>query len=112
MRHCGDVVLADLGAPRGREAGHTRPVVLVTAQPVLDQRPSVVHVVPLTTTLRGHGSEVVLPPDRDNGLSATSAAQCQHLRALDPRRLTTLLGNVGPDALARIREVLADLLDL
>ena len=112
MRHCGDVALADLGTPRGREAGHTRPVVLVTAQPVLDQGPSVVHVVPLTMMVRGHGSEVVLDPDRDNGLDATSAAQCQHLRALAVERLAAPIGNVGPVALARIREVLADLLDL
>lgn len=32
----------DLGEPRGREAGFARPVVLVTAQLVFEQDPSVV----------------------------------------------------------------------
>ncbi len=36
MRRCGDVQLADLGEPQGREAGSARPVVIVTAQLVLD----------------------------------------------------------------------------
>jgi hypothetical protein len=37
MRRCGDVQLADLGEPQGRKAGLARPVVIVTAQLVLDQ---------------------------------------------------------------------------
>jgi mRNA interferase MazF len=56
MRRCGDVQLADLGEPGGREAGFARPVVIVTAQLVLDQQPNVVHVVPLTSTIRGYRS--------------------------------------------------------
>ena len=62
MRRCGDVRLADLGEPQGREAGFARPVVVVTAQLVLDQHPSVVHVVPLTSTIRGYRSEVTTEP--------------------------------------------------
>jgi mRNA-degrading endonuclease toxin of MazEF toxin-antitoxin module len=51
MRRCGDLQLADLGEPQGREAGFQRPVVVVTAQFVLDPHESVVHVVPLTSTI-------------------------------------------------------------
>lgn len=112
MLRSGDVVLADLGEPRGRGAGLPRPVVIVTAQRVLDELPSVVHVVPLTTTLRGHRSEVVLDPDEENGLLQPSAAQCQHVRAISSRRLVDRYGHVGPAALAQLRETLADLLDL
>jgi mRNA interferase MazF len=112
MRHCGDVQLADLGEPQGREAGFARPVVVVTAQLVLDQRPSVIHVVPLTSTIRGYRSEVTIEPDPDTGLEVASAAQCQHIRAIGVGRLTDPIGNVGPQALTQIREILADLLDL
>ena len=112
MRHCGDVQLADLGEPQGREAGFTRPVVVVTAQPVLDQHPSVVHVVPLTSAIRGFRSEVVIEPDPSNGLEAVSAAQCQHIRGIAAERLATPIGNVGPQALTQMREIIADLLDL
>ena len=112
MLRSGDVQLADLGEPRGREAGLPRPVVIVTAQRILDARPNVVHVVPLTTTLRGHRSEVVLDPDEDNGLTQSSAAQCQHVRAISAGRLAERYGHVGPEALAQLRETRADLLDL
>lgn len=112
MRTSGDVVDLELGTPEGREAGFRHPAVLVTAQRILDSDPSVIHVVPLTTTLRGFHSEVLLDPDSDNGLAAPSAAQCQHLRAVSPGRVSTVRGNVGTVALAQIRDVIAVILDL
>ncbi len=108
----GDVAVAELGTPVGHEAGFPRPVVIVTAQFVLDQGPAVVQAVPLTRTLRGFLSEVELRPDDRNGLVASSAAQCQHVRGVSVDRLNSPIGNVGPVALGQIRSVLADLLDL
>jgi mRNA interferase MazF len=112
MRRCGDVQLAELGEPRGSEAGFARPVVLVTAQVVLDQGPRVVQVVPLTSNVRGYRSEVTLDPDEGNGLDVVSAVQCQHVRAIAVERLADPIGNVGTQTSSQIREVLADLLDL
>ncbi|MEZ5225646.1 MAG: type II toxin-antitoxin system PemK/MazF family toxin [Acidimicrobiales bacterium] len=71
----------------GREAGFRQhPAVLVTAQRILDAEPSVVHVVPLTSTIRPFGSEITIEPDDTNGLDVVSAAQCQHIRAISPTR--------------------------
>jgi mRNA interferase MazF len=112
MLTSGEIVVADLGDPVGREAGLPRPVVVVTAQVVLAQNPTVVHVVPVTSTRRGFRSEIELDPDPDNGLNEPSAAQCQHLRAVSTSRLTDTLGHVGPAALLQVRETIADLLDL
>jgi mRNA interferase MazF len=112
MRRCGDVQLADLGEPRGSEAGFARPVVLVSAQLVLDQGPRVVHVVPLTSRIRGYRSEVTIEAVEGNGLDAASAAQCQHVRAIAVERLSEPIGTVGTQTLSQIREILADLLDL
>lgn len=89
-----------------------RPAVAVTAARILHGGPNVVHVVPLTRTLRGNGAEVVIEPDDRNGLSALSAAQCQHLRAVAVDRITTHIGNVGPVALQQVRNTLAVILDL
>jgi mRNA interferase MazF len=112
MLTSGEVVVADLGEPVGREAGYPRPVVVVTAHAVLAQASNVVHVVPITSTRRGFRSEIDIDPDTANGLTEPSAAQCQHLRAVSTDRLGDPLGNVGPAALGQIRETLADLLDL
>ncbi len=112
MPNSGDVVDLELGLPEGREAGFRHPAVLVTAQRILDAQPTVVHVVPLTTTIRPFHSEVVLEPDAANGLQDVSAAQCQHLRAVSPSRIRAVRGNVGPSALSQLRETIAVILDL
>ena len=71
-----------------------------------------VQVVPLTSTLRGYRSEVTIEPDPSNGLEVVSAAQRQHIRAIAAERLADPAGNIGPEVLSQMREVIADLLDL
>lgn len=112
MPSSGDVVDLELGAPHGREAGFRHPAVLITAQRILDADPSVVQVVPLTSTIRRFHSEVLVEPDRANGLAVLSAAQCQHVRAVSPGRVSVVRGNVGAAVLAQIRETVAVILDL
>ncbi len=107
----GDVVDLDLGLPVGHEAGFRHPAVVVTAQEVLDQRPSVVQVVPLTSTFRGFRSEVQVMPAHSD-LDRESFAQCQHIRSVSNTRIGACRGNVGAVTLLQIREVLALLLDL
>lgn len=108
----GDIVELDLGPPTGSEAGMLRPAVVVTAGRVLRGGPNVIQVVPLTRTLRDSGAEVVIEPDRANGLAAPSAAQCQHVRSVAASRCRSRIGTVGPVALAQIRGTLALLLDI
>ena len=112
MLTSGDVVDLDLGAPAGSEAGFCRPAVVVSAQRVLDAAPSVVQVVPLTSTVRGLASEVEIDADATNGLDLPSAAQCQHIRAVATRRIDDRRGNVGNAALAQIRDLLGLILDI
>lgn len=112
MPTSGDVVYLDLGQPQGREAGFRHPAVVVTADRILSADPSVVHVVPLTTTIRRFHSEVTIEPDVTNGLDARSAAQCQHLRAISPGRIHEVRGNIGATMLAQLRETIAVILDL
>ena len=112
MANSGDVVDLDLWPPEGREAGFRHPAVVVTAQRILDASPSVIHVIPLTSTIRQFHSEIVVAPDAGNALTVESAAQCQHLRSVSPGRILTVGGNVGGAVLAQIRETIAVLLDI
>ena len=112
MPTSGDVVDLELGTPHGREAGFRHPAIVVTAQRVLDAGPSVIQVVPLTSTLRSFHSEVAVEPDESNGLDAVSAAQCQHIRAVSPQRIRGVRGNVGMAVLTQLRETIAVILDL
>ena len=112
MPTSGDVVDLELGVPEGREAGFRHPAILVTAQRILDANPTVVHVVPLTSTIRRYHSEIVIEPDAANGLNERSAAQCQHVRSISPRRVLAVRGNVGSVVLAQVRETIAVILDV
>jgi len=114
MLGSGDVVDVDLGMPEGREAGFHHPVVVVvvTAQRILENDPSVIHVVPITRTIRGFGSEVVIEAGSGNGLVADFAAQCQLIRSVSSSRASQKVGNVGPTILRQIREVVALILDM
>jgi mRNA interferase MazF len=58
MLTTGDIVDLDLGSPRDREAGLSLPVVVVTAEEILDQSANGVLVVPLSWTIRPFASEV------------------------------------------------------
>lgn len=108
----GDVVALDLGLPEGREAGFRHPAVVVTAQRILDAQPSVIQVVPVTTTDRGFASEIKIEPDSDNGLRHQSVAQGQHIRAVSTGRVDEVRGNVGPTVLSQIRDTLGLILDI
>ena len=112
MPTSGDVVDLELGPPDGHEAGFRHPAVLVTAQRILDAEPSIVHVVPLTSTIRSFHSEIVVEPDETNGLDVESAAQCQHIRAVATSRIAEVRGNVGPAVLAQVRDTIGVILDL
>ncbi len=112
MLTSGDVLDIDLGVPQGSEAGFPHPVVLVTSQRILDRSPSIVHIVPLTSTLRPFDSEITITADDGNGLGLTSAAQCQHIRGVSTTRVLAVRGNIGPGLLASVRETIADILDL
>lgn len=112
MPASGDVVDLDLGLPKGREAGFRFTAVVVTAQRILNADPSVIYVVPLTSTIREFDSEITIESDDHNGLTVTSAAQCQHLRAVSTRRIASTWGNVGVATLTQIRETISTILDL
>jgi mRNA interferase MazF len=112
MLTSGDVVDLNLGLPEGREAGFRHPAVVVTAQRILDARPTVIQVVPLTTIIRRFGSEVTVEPDHENGLRQISAAQCQHVRAVSTGRVEQVRGNVGPTVISQVRETIALILDI
>ena len=112
MLTSGDVVDLDLGRPAGREAAFRHPVVVVTAQEILDESANVIQVVPLTSRLREFGSEVRVMAEVGVGLDAESSAQCQHIRSVSVDRVESVRGNVGSATLSEIRQVLGLLLDV
>lgn len=107
----GEIFEVDFGDPIGSEPGFIRPALLVTSNLVLERNPRTVHVVPITSiTVRALPTEVIL---EETLLPKKSAAQCHLCTVVSTARFTsTGQGNVGATALAQIRSILGDLLDI
>jgi mRNA-degrading endonuclease toxin of MazEF toxin-antitoxin module len=101
----GDVVEVDFGTPAGGEPGFIRPAVIVTSDDVLEFRQAAVVVVPCTTTRRGWITEV----DLDN----FGVVQAHLPTSISVDRIVkSTERNVGPVVLRRIRELIAELLEI
>ena len=61
--------------------------------------------MPVTSRIRGYGSEVTIERDPGDGLEAISSAQCQHIRAIAIERLAEPIGNASPEVLRQMRDV-------
>jgi mRNA interferase MazF len=100
----GDVLWADLGHPRGQEASHRRPVVVVSHdalnRAVTGLGRGVVTVAPITTHFdRVYPFQVFLPA-AESGLPADGKIQAEQVRALDLGRLRPgVVGSLTPERL-------------
>jgi mRNA interferase MazF len=108
----GDIITVDFGIPAGSGPGFEHPAIVVTADLIVAQMPRTLHVVPVTSNVqRAMATDV--PVDGD-GLDKNSVGQCHLLTVAEIQRVRDDggRGNVGPVALAQMRSVIADLLDL
>ena len=110
MPAAGDVIGVDFGIPLGSEAGNPRPAVVVTSSTIMSHHPRTFQVVPVTSTRREWPTDIDVEAE---GL-ADSVAQCHLLTTIPVERaiMTDSYGTIGPVALAQIRSILADILDL
>jgi mRNA interferase MazF len=109
--HTGDIWLAELDPIVGREQGGRRPVVVVSSDGLHNLPIKMIVVVPLTSHDRGLVTQPRVASER-SGLSRTSFARPEDMRAVDASRLQRRLGQVSAGELAEIRKVMRYLLDL
>jgi mRNA interferase MazF len=80
-----------------------RPVLVLTRQEVIGHLHTVT-VAPITTTIRGIPSEVMIGPE--SGLKATSAINLDNLATVPKAGLRAFVGTVSPQVLSEVREAL------
>lgn len=106
----GDVVLVDLGRPRGSESGHRRPAVIVSndASNATVERlgRGTVTVVPVTSNLRRILSFQVALEAGAGGLPRDGKAQAEQVRTVSVDRLGTRLGQLPEATMRRIDDAL------
>jgi mRNA interferase MazF len=99
----GDVYLVEFDPARGHEIQKTRPA-LVIQNDIGNQYSQVTIVAAITSRLSAtpYPVEVVIVPNKANGLSMPSAIQLNQIRSVDRERLVRRLGALD---MAAMREV-------
>lgn len=90
----GEIWLYTFKAPDKR-----RPVVILSRQEVIPLLRTVM-VAPITSTIRGAPSEVVVGVEE--GLRGDSAITLDHVQTVEKRRLRQFVGNLGPDKMRQV----------
>lgn len=81
-----------------------RPVLVLTRQEVIGLLETVM-VAPITSTIRGAPSEVVLGVDE--GLKRESAVNLDHVQTVEKSRLRRFLGTAAPEKMSAVCRALA-----
>ncbi len=101
----GMVIDVNLSPTLGSETGKVRPCVVVTND-VYNARVPVIQVVPITewNEKKGRiGTNVVIPPSPDNGLTKLSVADCLQSRPVDHRfRMVAVRGALDSEEMEQI----------
>lgn len=100
----GDVFWAKLDPTMGSELQKTRPVVVLSINPLNKARKTVV-VVPLSTSAPAIEFLNV-------ALKGGSVARCEHLRAIDKIRLVDRIGSISDADVAKIEEGVSRILGM
>lgn len=107
-----EVWLADLNPPQGKEPGKVRPVVVVQSNLLNTAHPTTL-VCPITSVV-SEGAEFlrVHLAAGQAGLDRPSAILCDHIRAIDIRRLIKKLGSLPNETRPLLERNLQVVLDL
>lgn len=103
----GEIYLTRLDPALGHEIQKTRPA-LVIQNDVSNRLTHMTMVAPITSTVRFplNPVHVLLAADKTTGLSVTSVALLNQVRAVDRVRLIKRLGAVNADTLERVEEAI------
>ena len=105
----GEIWYADLNPAKGSEQEGARPVVIISGD-VMNTYLPVVITCPLTSKIKEYKGNVILDPDKKNGLNQRSEVMVFHIRSISKTRLFKKAGNITKSQLKEIKQGLGDLL--
>src|SRR5712692_2421549 len=103
----GEIHLTALDPRLGREIQKTRPALIIQSD-ISNRLSDITIVAPITSTVRFplNPVHVLLPAGQDTGLSVTSVALFNQIRAVDRMRLIKWLGTIDEGTLERVDEAI------
>jgi mRNA interferase MazF len=111
MASTDELWLIDFGEPVASEPANVRPAMVVSSDAFPETAFPVRFVVPGTTAKRPWSTRVELAPTAGNGLRDTTYLQCDQLRSVGAHRLVRRLGVVDADTAARVRWIIAAIIE-
>ncbi len=104
-----EIWYADLNPVKGSEQKGFRPVVLISGD-LVNKYLQVVITCPLTTKIKNYKGNVVLSPNKENGLTKKSEIMIFNLRSISKDRLIKKIGTITVDELNHLKQGLDDIL--
>lgn len=108
MKQC-EIWLANLNPVRGSEQKGFRPVIILSGN-LLNSMMPVIITCPLTTKIKEYKGNIVLIPDKTNGLSEISEAVIFQIRSVSKERLIKKIGQINQEQLHKLKQGLDDIL--
>jgi mRNA interferase MazF len=105
----GEIWNANLNPTKGSEQAGVRPVLIVSGN-LLNEYAPVVWVCPITTKIKNYKGNIVLKPNKKNGLSKKSEVLNLHLRSVSNERLVKKIGTVARSELDLVRKGIQEVL--
>lgn len=98
-----------LGPVTGSEQNGRRPAVIISGD-LLNKYLDVVIVCPLTTSIKNYKGNLILEPNKTNGLKKISEVLIFHIRSVSKNRLDKKLGSIPEKDINFIKATLDDIL--
>jgi mRNA interferase MazF len=105
----GEIWYASLNPTKGSEQAGHRPVVIVSGN-VVNTYLNIVIAMPLTTKVKNYKGNIVLQPNKINGLAQASKVLIFHIRSLSQDRLEKKVGAITASELETLKLGLNDIL--
>jgi len=105
----GEIWYANLDPTKGSDQKGARPVVIISGN-VLNTHLPIVIACPLTTKIKNYKGNIILKPDKKNGLSEKSEVMVFHIRSISKERLFNKNGSITASQLGAIKQGLEDIL--
>ena len=104
-----EIWYADLNPVKGTEQAGYRPVVIISGN-LLNKYLKIVIACPLTSKVKNYKGNIVLEPNKQNGLVKTSEVLVFHVRSISQDRLVKKIGNISGKQLKQLKVGLDEIL--
>lgn len=105
----GEIWFANLNPTEGSEQAGLRPVLIVSGN-IANEFAPVVICCPLTTKIKNYKGDLILEPNKQNGLKKESEVMTIHIRSLAKSRLKERIGTIDKTAIAALKQSIQEVL--